>query len=193
MATITEPIDDVTVEKILQMGEYINDNTTRLSGVKILKIKCDKCFMVGIPASFRWNGLDVCLLCAHKHKTRDMALHTDGKSVIETNHAREAEPKVKLHAIMTQFIKQKVSSSDKSFVPVLVHIAFSTLRNTLPKAFWDYADQSTINTFDGFIERMRDRFVDTFGTEYLAKVYNIDYENARADAKYNQSNPNPDD
>jgi hypothetical protein len=182
MAAVTtdEPIDDVMVEKILQMGEYINDNTARLAGLKVLKVKCDKCFMVGIPASFRWNGLDICLLCAHKHKTRDIELNPASNP--EYSPALEAESKSKLHAIMTKFIGQKVSSSDMSFVPVLVNIAFSTLRHTLPKAFWDNADQSTINTFDGFIERMRDRFVDTFGREYLAKVYNIEYETAGGDA-----------
>lgn len=179
---MVEPIDDLMVEKILQMGEYINDNTARLSGFKILKVKCDKCFVVGIPASFRWNGLDVCLLCAHKHKTRDMELCADSKNDIETNQARESVSKAKLQAIMTKFIEQNVSSGETSFVPVLVHIAFSTLRHTLPNAFWEYGDQSTINTFDGFIGRMRDRFVDTFGHEYLAKVYKCEYEKECADA-----------
>ena len=176
MADPDEPIDDLMVEKILQMGEYINDNTSRLSGSKILKVKCAKCFAVGIPASFRWNGLDVCLLCAHKHKIRGMEPCADSKTEIATNPAQEAETKVKLQEIMTTFAEQKIKSSDTSFVPVLVHIAFSTLRHTLPSAFWEYGDQNIINTFDGFIGRMRDRFVDTFGNEYLAKVYKVEYE-----------------
>lgn len=170
-----EPIDDLMVEKILQMGEYINDNGARLSGSKIIKIKCDKCFAVGIPASFRWNGLDVCLLCAHKHKMRDMELINDGSEAYY-KPLHEPETKVKLQEIMSKFIEHKIHTDDRTFVPTLVSIAFSTLQFTLPSTFWEYGDQNIINTFNGFMDRMRDRFIDTFGTEYLAKVYKIEYE-----------------
>jgi hypothetical protein len=171
----TEPIDDIMCERILQHGKYINNTQTLTHGSKILNIMCDKCFAKEIPASFHLDTYDICLLCAHKHKSRDIIYDLDNKCEYPEYTAKTTK---KFREIMNKFTKIKINEGDTKFARQLVYINFSMLRNILPKAFWDNLDQYQVDTYDDMLLRYVDEFYYTFGPDFLAKVYKAEYDDA---------------
>lgn len=196
------PIDDVTCERILAQGKFINDcigdsfsyiarDETGMpyeikeqevhsywrkyeSVLKNIKvsIKCDKCNARPLQSSIRWENYDICLPCAAKFR------------INESSHDQDSEAKTVVRKELKNYaaLSEAPFSRESADVVRLVQVIFGMVRNMLPDAFWNisesnYPYQTLEHRFNEFIKRTSYNFVYEFGRAHLDRCFHIDILN----------------
>jgi hypothetical protein len=119
-----KPIDDVTCERILAQGKFINDcigdslstiarddtgMPIEIKGQEVhsywrkyesalkhieISIKCDKCNANPLQSSIRWENYDICLPCAAKFRKNDSADESKEKAELDAKLDEKREEKL---------------------------------------------------------------------------------------------------
>lgn len=200
-----KPIDDVTCERILALGKFINDCigdsfsyiTRDQTGMPVeikgqlvhsywrkyesalkhieISIKCDKCNARPLESSIRWENYDICLPCAAKFRRNVLAHKQDSDA------KAVVRKELKNYAALTEAPLTKENTD----VVQLMRVIFGMTRNMLPDAFWTFSDtelhpQAELpieDQFNSFIGRMSHIFVYEFGRNHLARCFDVDVLN----------------
>lgn len=150
-SSVFMPISDEICEQILQKGLYRNIEPSPL-----IMTKCDKCSKLALRASIQWYKYDLCMTCVDR--IRDSTITKMQEDVKEHNVPNDPE----------------ISDEDREVVPMVIGLKFHCIRALLPDVFWELSPQSVHNKYNVFISDVERRFIDTFGIDFLVKVFKED-------------------